>query len=103
MMNRKQRPSHCNKEGDFCWRTLAIRATSEDDPIRFKCLFLVLPNKRQIYLPIEPCPNSFNNGLWWQWSGNEEKPTLSPSVHVKTRRDGSGSWHGNITEGECKN
>lgn len=32
----------------------------------------------------------------WGWDGNEDKPTLQPSIHCP------GEWHGYLTEGELK-
>ncbi|MDY6979357.1 MAG: DUF6527 family protein [Pseudomonadota bacterium] len=32
----------------------------------------------------------------WQWDGNREKPTLSPSLHLP------GHWHGYLRGGEFK-
>ena len=31
---------------------------------------------------------------WWAWDGNEEAPTLSPSLHA------IGDWHGYVQNGE---
>jgi len=36
----------------------------------------------------------------WEWDGNEEAPTLKPSVHDMP--DGKTHWHGWLTNGEWK-
>ena len=94
------------KLGYFCW---VRRALSEDGwqcsvPDRgtstgYLCLAIILPGEQAVtFLPVEPCPEWLNGGVHWEWNGNEEAPTLTPSV------DGSeqGGWHGHITDGEMK-
>lgn len=38
----------------------------------------------------------------WQWDGNKEAPTLSPSILSHTKRDGVDVtlWHGYLREGK---
>lgn len=39
------------------------------------------------------CATPFQGPVAWQWDGNEEKPTITPSInHV-------GCWHGWLKEG----
>ena len=41
-------------------------------------------------------PNNANGGIaQWQWDGNREKPTFSPSIDCK------GCWHGYIRAGRA--
>ena len=44
--------------------------------------------------------------LWW-WNGNRTRPTLDPSISLKTGRPGSRDadlevWHGHIIDGELR-
>lgn len=62
--------------------------------------------KRVLHLVI-PCPGR-TNGIWsewtighrngcgaqWSWDGNEDLPTLSPSLHAV------GVWHGYVRKGK---
>ena len=48
-------------------------------------------------LPVKPGPNSV--GKWWGWNGNQEAPTLVPSVLIRNP-DGIGEhWHGHLVNG----
>lgn len=38
----------------------------------------------------------------WNWDGNEEKPTIKPSILHKGHNDGKCNWHGYMTNGEFK-
>lgn len=49
--------------------------------------------KRACAVPIHP--NALPNGASWQWNGNEEAPTLTPSINCV----GGCGWHGFITQG----
>lgn len=42
-------------------------------------------------VPLSPQRNG--NGATWQWNGDREKPTLTPSINCH------GCWHGFITDG----
>lgn len=46
-------------------------------------------------------PHKQNNGASWQWDGNWEAPTLSPSIHSQYEMDGQTHthWHGWIKGG----
>lgn len=62
---------------------------------------------KRILLVVIPCPGR-DNGIWsewsidhrnhcgaqWSWNGNEDKPTLSPSLHAV------GVWHGWVRDGQ---
>jgi hypothetical protein len=43
-------------------------------------------------LPLQPSPPN-SCGASWEWDGNREKPTLSPSIHCV------GVWHGYLRAG----
>lgn len=77
--------------GDFAWRV-------EENGDRY-LLFTVprpLPDNPKGWLfnclPVKQGPNE--SGRHWGWDGNEEQPTLTPSIHAL------GHWHGWIREGK---
>lgn len=69
-------------------------------------LYIVLPNKtgkfsvdsdgRAALDPIRISREPSNNPRVWVWNGNEETPTLTPSIHWPDH------WHGHLTAGELK-
>lgn len=48
-------------------------------------------------------PNGYK-GAVWNWDGDKEEPTLSPSIHCLTEYEGKPSagcgWHGHIKKGK---
>lgn len=81
-------PEH--KPGEFYFET-------RDDGKHW--LMVILPFRNAdgkfINIPTEVSighPN--NNGAVWQWDGNEEHPTITPSIHTH------GVWHGWVRNGE---
>ena len=69
--------------GDFCWG-------ENKDGLRM--LFIVLPGFE--HPDAIPCViGSPGGNRVWGWDGNEETPTLQPSIHV------IGFWHGYLTAG----
>lgn len=52
-----------------------------------------LPDGCFIDIAIRPLPEGAFPQPSWEWDGNEEKPTLKPSVHTR------GHWHGWIKNG----
>lgn len=50
--------------------------------------------KREGYLPVE----TNTPGPRWDWDGNHERPTLTPSVLFR----GGCQWHGFLTNGEWR-
>jgi len=61
------------------------------DPEYKDRLFFTCPNRRSCNIPI--APNRNPNGSSWQWDGDRDKPTISPSIDCK------GCWHGHIKNG----
>ena len=69
-------------------------------------LYIVLPNAegkfmvdtqgRAVLDPIHVSRMPIQNPRVWTWDGNEENPTLSPSI------DWPGHWHGYLTNGQLK-
>jgi hypothetical protein len=78
--------------GDFAWAL-----TSYDDGERR--IWLRLPCGHACALPI-------NNKRGWAWDGNEDAPTLTPSIMCLTptllKADGKCGWHGYMTAGELR-
>ena len=58
------------------------------------CLHIMLPGHTMICIPIQRGPNT--PGKAWGWDGNEEMPTIVPSIHTV------GHWHGFLTNGRLK-
>jgi hypothetical protein len=57
----------------------------------FNC---ALPSGAACRIPIRPLIDpKVNGGHSWEWNGNIESPTLSPSIHLV------GHWHGYVTAG----
>lgn len=92
--SRKQRAEDCKEIGDFIW-------SDERD-----CLYIVLPTVSGV-----PAKDSQGNAALdainvsrgaacgprvWGWDGNEDKPTLQPSIHWLN------NWHGHLVAGELK-
>ncbi|MBD3571621.1 hypothetical protein EJ082_01340 [Brevundimonas diminuta] len=50
--------------------------------------------KREGYLPVKPD----DPGPRWDWNGDRERPTLTPSVLFR----GGCEWHGFLTAGEWR-
>lgn len=46
-------------------------------------------------------PKAAGSGPSWEWNGDEEKPTLTPSILSAIDRGGCG-WHGYLTDGIFK-
>lgn len=54
----------------------------------------IVEGRRSVLLPI----NRNGDGHNWKWDGDENRPTLSPSIGVQ------GEWHGHVIDGrlvEC--
>lgn len=62
--------------GDFCFKM-----TREDQRVMWICL----PNGTTSVIRIRPYSGPEPS---WEWDGNEEKPTLTPSIYA------IGIWHG---------
>ena len=80
--------------GEFCW--------GEDDDGNIQMAFMLPGDEwhflREItcYRKGDPKPKS----PAWEWDGNEDKPTLTPSISSKGAPDGKTTiWHGHLTAG----
>jgi hypothetical protein len=73
------------KEGEFHF------SVDEHGQRFFVCM---LPGQTACSIPIRPVVTpGLNGGHSWEWDGNEDKPTLMPSINA------TGSWHGWVRAG----
>lgn len=92
-------PDKFKKQGDFCWGECA----ADRDP-RHRA---PVAKGTRVFIVAIPCLNTrgWVHSEWtigfknesdsqWAWDGNEDMPTLTPSLHAV------GIWHGSVTEGE---
>jgi hypothetical protein len=70
------------KPGDFSW---------SDHPGGRRVLYLCLPGEK--HMDAIPVTSVGTQSRVWNWDGNEEKPTLTPSIEVKEK------WHGHLQAG----
>lgn len=75
------------QRGDFYWH--------RDPSTNHRTLVLAVPHKNKLgYLYTEWSIDHKNeSGAQWSWNGDEDKPTLTPSLHA------IGVWHGKVTDG----
>lgn len=79
--------------GDFWWGT--EQAQVAGTTVTYRTMFAKWPDGCMACLPINMPPEAkrAGRGASWGWDGNEEKPTLTPSVHHV------GHWHGWVRAG----
>lgn len=78
--------------GDFMW------GEEREDGTRY--LYIRLPGTTGIAFDALKCFKGADRGIEreWGWDGNEDRPTLVPSI-----LDGSGGgWHGHLQDGELR-
>ena len=73
---------------------------TEDGDQRYLSLVVVIPDHGENHaelasLPLRPATPR-NGRASWEWDGNRERPTLSPSLHRP------GVWHGYIRAGRLE-
>lgn len=94
----------CVQPGDFYWRV----AESSDsgmthrppkDGERPTHMWFKCDQWRMHCIPIKPEKNE-NNNASWDWDGDLDKPTISPSI--KSSDGNRILWHGHIVKGELK-
>jgi hypothetical protein len=96
-------PCHGDPIGSF-----SIESSAAGE-VEFHAIFLVVPSLdvaapggELIVLPLSadgaPITKHGHTGPSWQWDGNREKPTLSPSIFVGMRSTPPG-WHGFVRAG----
>ena len=88
--------------GAFCWGEI-----EHPDGKIWHCLYLLVPSHLENggALPLCLYPSREENnwaspGLIRGWDGDEDQPTLTPSILVQTET-GDG-WHGFLTAGELR-
>ena len=64
---------------------IEVYAEGDGHRVYFQC-----PRGRSGGVPIAPLKNP--NGATWQWDGNRETPTLTPSINCNGA--GGCGWHG---------
>lgn len=79
------------KPGTFCWRNRGATEYS----VAHRYLMYVCPRDKG-YCGVPIRPGQLPNGAGWIHDGNDDKPTLTPSVNCV----GGCGWHGFITNGE---
>lgn len=89
-MKRVENRTDVNNVGDFAWgsvdgvRHIAIALPSAVEELSSLCAF--------VYLPVHLIPQSpYQKG--WGWDGDEDNPTLKPSIHCV------GHWKGYVQNG----
>ena len=92
---RKEHAHECVEVGDFSWRQVKDMG---------RHLLIVLPDlqdgrgKERHMLPIRPAKNPSQDS--WHWDGNEDAPTLSPSINRNNEFSNGLLWHGHLIEGQ---
>jgi len=64
--------------------------------VTVKLFCAVLPGGTYVDIPLRPVPQTdrpLNGGHSWQWDGNLDTPTLTPSINS------TGRWHGWVRAG----
>lgn len=86
-MERHESAVSLNKVGDFYWKF--------DDDNR-RSLVVNIPNLNTRGYTMSEWTIDYKNecDVQWTWDGNEDKPTLTPSLHAV------GVWHGKVTAGQ---
>ena len=89
-MNKKTGVGEINEVGDYCFRMTDI---GEVEARHFICM---IPGGDIISVPVHLATEVPKRPTSWVWNGNEEKPSLTPSLLVQ----GVNAWHGYVTNGE---
>jgi hypothetical protein len=76
-----------------------VRGEQEGELIGKHVVFDCVRCQKLHEVPIAPLKNAL--GFGWTWDGNEEAPTLSPSVDCRVE-DGGCGWHGWIRAGKLE-
>lgn len=94
--HRKEAAEECSEPGDFAWLIEANDGdrSAGDDEVPTH-IWLAEPFGLSCRLPVQLGRNA---GRGWEWDGNRERPTLSPSLDTN---NGAGArWHGWLFAGE---
>jgi Family of unknown function (DUF6527) len=82
------------KPGDFAW-DFDAEACGGDRSKPTHYIYVHLPGESS-WSAIKVQQGAPGGNRVWGWNGNEDKPTLTPSIHAV------GIWHGFLTNGELK-
>lgn len=78
--------------GDFAWDFDALECGGERAK-ETHYIYLSLPGDAGGWCAIEVKRGGPGGDRVWGWDGNEDKPTLTPSIHAP------GQWHGHLVNG----
>lgn len=91
------------QQGEFMIRDSVVSQArpecyaDEGEPtVTIKYFTVVLPGGQLCSIPLRPVPQTgrpVNGGHSWEWDGNEDKPTLMPSINSVRY------WHGWVRAG----
>lgn len=97
---RREAPADCAEPGDFAWR-VCDEYDADGDACGWRNpkpgerpthLYLIEPTGQRAFLAIRPARQA--NGHSWEWDGDLDRPTLTPSINA-----GPGGWHGWLRQG----
>jgi hypothetical protein len=73
-----------------------VKPVADRPTVTIRYFTCMLPNGSTCTIPLRPVPATgrpVNGGHSWEWDGNQEKPTLTPSINSV------GAWHGWVRAG----
>jgi hypothetical protein len=79
------------KPGDFAWDFDSEKLGGKQGA-QTAFIYLCLPGEKNL-TAVEVTRGAPGGNRVWGWDGNEDKPTLTPSIHAV------GSWHGYLRAG----
>ncbi len=106
------------QKGDWCFisREITIHDTQlivpdyyiairfGDNGIKDTCILPIAKKWREESVPRENISYwTEDNKAAWEWDGNREAPTLSPSILVHGGKDQPDQWHGYLRSGKLVN
>jgi Family of unknown function (DUF6527) len=81
--------------GDFGWDTDFPDTTPDEKAADTRCLYIRIPGEdNMVAIPVRR--GSTNEERVWGWDGNEDQPTLDPSILHH------GAWHGYLRRGRLE-
>lgn len=105
IMKRVSRREHLLKPGDFYWTdgdTPYNDGVKILEPGETRPRWIVYIDNRGSHGYVAIRPYKQNNGASWEWDGDWDKPTLTPSIHSQVEHPPgkrSTIWHGYIRGG----
>lgn len=80
----KEKLDDLSNKGDWCFLNNNTKIALQYGEDSFKDM---------VVLPIV-------GSIGWQWNGNKELPTLTPSILIKAYEGWTDGWHGYLTDGK---